>query len=81
MREFKDDDGQQWVARALEEATPRHHGKWYLVFQPADDPTRSHPLPEIRWQTQATADRTLNTMSEFELRRRLNSALRRHAAA
>jgi hypothetical protein len=28
-------------------------------------------MPEVRWQTQATAQRTLRTMSDFELRRRL----------
>jgi hypothetical protein len=29
-------------------------------------------MPEVRWQTSATAARTLQTMSDFELRRRLH---------
>lgn len=82
MRQFEDGDGKTWVARAIEETTtPRHHGRWYLVFQPFDAPTQTYPVPEIRWQTAATAVRTLKTMSEFELRRRLGSAVLRHVVA
>ena len=77
MRVFSNDDGQKWVAKAVEEDTPRHHGTWYLVFHPENDASLLHPVPEIRWQTAATADRTLKSMSEFELRRRTNSAVRR----
>ena len=77
MRVFTNDDGLKWVAKAVEEDTPRHHGTWYLVFHPFDDASLLHPVPEIRWQTAATAARTLATMSEFELRRRANAAARR----
>ena len=77
MRVFTNDDGQKWVAKAVEEDTPRHHGTWYLVFHPENDASLLHPVPDIRWQTAATADRTLKSMSEFELRRRANSAARR----
>jgi hypothetical protein len=34
-------------------------------------------MPEVRWQTRASAERTLATMSEFELRRRLHLVQRR----
>jgi hypothetical protein len=81
MKQFTDEAGKQWVAAAFKEDTPRHHGIWFMAFHAADDPSRSYPLPEIRWQTSATAARTLKTMSEFELRRRLQSALQRNAAA
>ncbi|MGQ0814394.1 MAG: hypothetical protein ACT4O1_07995 [Gemmatimonadota bacterium] len=77
MKAFSDDNGQNWVATALEEDTPRHHGTWYLVFHPQSDPARVYPVPEIRWQTAPTAARTLTTMSDFELRRRLKSAILR----
>ena len=77
MKQFTDERGESWVATALEEHTPRHHGRWYLVFHPAGQDDQYVPVPEVRWQTSATAARTLKTMSEFELRRRLSSALKR----
>jgi hypothetical protein len=77
MRVFTNADGQSWVAKAVEEDTPRHHGTWYLVFHPESDAAHLYPVPEIRWQNAATAARTLKAMSEFELRRRANSAVRR----
>jgi hypothetical protein len=77
MTRFEDTDGTAWVASALEEPTPRHHGRWYLVFHPADSPAAVLAMPEVRWQTRATAERTLRTMSVFELRRRLGTVRRR----
>lgn len=70
MKTFADETGTQWVASAREEGTPRHHTRWYLVFEAADGSVL--PMPEVRWQTRATAERTLLTMSDFELRRRLH---------
>ena len=78
MKEFKDEQGRSWVATALRETTERHHGVWYLVFHPSGDPARHLDVDEVRWQTEATAARTLRTMSEFELRRRLKTAVARH---
>lgn len=80
MKNFQDEQGRSWVAGAREEQTPRHHGRWYLVFQPVDDAGCVLPMPEVRWQTPASAERTLNTMSEFELRRRLHLLLERAEA-
>jgi hypothetical protein len=77
MRTFLDAAGRAWVASAREESTPRHHGRWYLVFHPEGGPDDLFAMPEVRWQTAATAERTLRTMSEFELRRRLDNVLRR----
>jgi hypothetical protein len=79
MKQFTDDRGAQWIATAMEEATQRHHGTWYLAFHPVEDPQQRYAMPEVRWQTAATAARTLKTMSDFELRRRLNSLLVRNA--
>lgn len=84
MIEFKDAAGADWVATAVEEDTPRHHGRWHMVFHPAGDRSALHPVGEVRWQTRATAERTLRTMSAFELRRRLGTARARrghHAKA
>ena len=79
MKRFTDATGAHWVADALEERTPRHHGRWFLVFHPDQDAYRTMAMPEVRWQTYETADRTLQTMSVFELRRRLDVARRRYA--
>ena len=65
-----DASGTSWVASAREEETPRHHTRWYLVFEGPDGTVL--PMPEVRWQTRATAERTLLTMSDFELRRRIH---------
>ena len=77
MRNFLDDQGREWTATAREESTPRHHGRWYLAFHPAADAAALLPLPEIRWQTEQSAARTLRTMSEFALLRRLLAARNR----
>lgn len=74
MRSFTDESGQDWITAVREEETPRHHGRWYLVFHPADAAGSEFAVPELRWQTQATAERTIRTMSEVELRRRLRIA-------
>jgi hypothetical protein len=80
MRTFSDEAGREWVATAREEQTPRHHGRWFLVMHPADQPALELSEPEVRWQTAASADRTLRTMSVFELRRRLGIGLGRPGA-
>ena len=80
MRSFVAADGRPWLASAREEQTPRHHGRWYLIFHEAEDDGRLYPMPEVRWQTRQSAERTLRTMSEFELRRRLDTVLGRAAA-
>jgi hypothetical protein len=77
MKQFSDDAGTVWVAGAREEDTPRHHGRWYLIFHRSDDESATLSMPEVRWQTRATAERTLKTMSDFELRRRLHIVLER----
>lgn len=79
MRTFEAAGGERWVAGAREESTPRHHGRWYMILHPEQDSARVLALPEIRWQTRATAERTIETMSLFELRRRLDIALGRTA--
>ncbi len=81
MTEFNDGRGTSWIADTIEEDTPRHHGRWYLVFHPAGQDSPPLPTPEVRWQTRAEADRTLATMSLFELRRRLAGTERRAGAA
>lgn len=59
------------MATALEESTPRHHGRFYLVFHPADEEHPVLAMPEVRWQSRVTAERTLRTAGLWELQRRL----------
>ena len=77
MRGFTDDDGAAWTAEAREEQTPRHHGRWFLVFRSGNE---EYEMPEVRWQTQPSAQRILTTASEFELRRRLKNVRARNAS-
>jgi hypothetical protein len=77
MKTFRGEDGREWVATSAEEDAPRHHGRWYMVLHPAEQPDVKIVLPEVRWQTAQTADRSIRTMSEFELRRRLRMASHR----
>jgi hypothetical protein len=77
MRSFTDDAGTEWIADAHEEDTPRHHGRWYLVFRSGE---QELPMPEVRWQTRSSAERIIKTMSDFELRRRLKNVRARNAS-
>ena len=77
MRTFTDEHGTQWTAEVREEQTPRHHGRWYLVLRSG---TEQLEVPEVRWQTQPSANRILKTASDFELRRRLKNARARYAS-
>jgi hypothetical protein len=81
MRTFDDANGATWVASTREENSPRHHGRWYLVFHVEGEPEKLLGMPEVRWQTRASAIRTLATMSVFELRRRLDLVQRRLGVA
>ncbi len=75
MRSFTDKSGRDWKVTAREEDTPRHHGRWHLLFHPADTAVGQElHLPEVQWQTRETAQRTILSMSEVELRRRLEVA-------
>lgn len=79
MKTFRDAQGTRWTATVRQEDTPRHHGRWYLVFE-AEDGHSALPMGEVRWQTRASAERTIRTMSEAELRRRLASLVDRTAS-
>lgn len=79
MKTFLDGAGTRWTATVGEEDTPRHHGRWYLVFE-AEDGSSALPMGEVRWQTRASAERTIRTMSDAELRRRLASLVDRTAS-
>lgn len=81
MRTFQDLEGRAWTASAREEQTPRHHGRWYLVFHPEDAGEPVLAMPEVRWQSRASAERTLRTMGTWELQRRLQWLVDRETPA
>jgi hypothetical protein len=80
MREFTDGAGARWVAAVRERPGPDYKGRYYFFAEPQDG-GEGVPLVDVRWNSERTAQRTLETMSEVELRRRLRSALGRGAGA
>jgi hypothetical protein len=73
MREFEDGDGVRWRAEVAERGGPDYKGRYHLVMTELDG-TEVVALEDVRWNSERSADRTLGTMSEVELRRRLRSA-------
>lgn len=80
MREFSDESGRIWVGTIQEAAGTDYKGRFYFLFRPeGDDAGDEVSLTDVRWNSERTAARTLRTMSDVELRRRLRSALGRSA--
>ncbi|HSR40899.1 MAG TPA: hypothetical protein VLL48_01975 [Longimicrobiales bacterium] len=78
MRDFQDQDGGAWVGTVRERPGPDYKGRYHLYLRPADGGEEDGvSLLDVRWNSRKTAERTLETMSEVELRRRLRSALGR----
>lgn len=80
MRDFTDQDGRTWTAAVGEAAGPDYKGRFYLVMEPVGEGGEAVSLVDIRWNSRRTAQRTLDTMSVVELRRRLRSGLGRASA-
>ena len=73
MREFTDADGRAWVASAVEEDGTDYKGRFHLVMSPSDSGDVV-ALKDVRWNSERSARRTVESMSVVELRRRLRSA-------
>jgi len=76
MREFTDIDGESWIATTAEEGGVDYKGRRYLVLRPGKG-GESVELKDVRWNSERSARRTLETMSTVELRRRLRLAVGR----
>lgn len=75
MRTFQDDEGQSWIASVRERTGRDYKGRYWLVMVPEGAAVEEGvELTDVRWNSARTADRTLETMSKKELRRRLRSA-------
>lgn len=77
VREFDDETGTRWIAGTEERAGVDYQGRFHFVAWPADGTGERVALGDVRWNSEPTARRTLETMSDVELRRRLRSAVGR----
>jgi hypothetical protein len=73
MREFEDHDGERWKAGIGSRDGLDYKGRFFFVVTPVKGGP-SVELQDVRWNSEHTARRTLATMSDVELRRRLRSA-------
>ena len=80
MREFTDQSGNGWVASVASSDGPDYKGRFHLVLRPIEG-DEEVALVDVRWNSERSAQRTLDTMSVVELRRRLRSAVGRQAAS
>jgi hypothetical protein len=75
MRKFLDHNGNSWIAVAKEDSTMDYKGRYYMYLREESGPEgKGHALSDVRWNSEEVASRTLQTMSDVELRRRLRSA-------
>ena len=80
MREFADGAGVVWVASVRERFGDDYKGRFSFILTPrGEGDGEPVGLVDICWNSLETAERTLRTMSETELRRRLYSAMGRSA--
>lgn len=75
MRTFEDEQGRLWIASVRSRPGTDYKGRYYFFLVPeGGEDADGVALIDIRWNTERTARRTLETMSDVELRRRLRSA-------
>lgn len=73
MRRFQDENGLEWSAAVARHEGMDYKGAFHFCMTPADGGAAVE-LQDVRWNSERTAQRTLETMSVVELRRRLRSA-------
>ena len=76
MRAFTDREGNDWIATVRSQDGADYKGRHYFVLRRSDGDEEVE-LTDVRWNSERTAARTLETASVAELRRRLRSALGR----
>jgi len=74
MRNFEDHQGTVWTATVAQTPGIDYKGRFHLSLRRADGAGPELALEDVRWNSERTARRTLETMSGLELRRRLRSA-------
>lgn len=80
FREFEDEAGVTWRAGVDARGGLDYKGRYFFVARVAgDDSGVPLSLEDLRWNSEATARRTIETMAGVELRRRLREAKSRVA--
>ncbi len=80
MRKFVDDKGRTWTASVARSESGDYKGRCHLALEEASSAgKRRVELADVRWNSLRTGERTVETMSDVELRRRLRAALGRDA--
>lgn len=74
MRVFVDSEGGRWSVGVGERPGLDYKGRYRFEARLESDPGTVVALDDVRWNSEATARRTLETMSEVELGRRLRWA-------
>ena len=75
MRSFQDESGRTWIATVRERPGHDYKGRYSFVFAlEGEEGGEAIELADVRWNSLKTAQRTLATTSDVELRRRLRSA-------
>ena len=78
MRQFLDHAGNSWIATVKEDSSLDYKGRYFMCLREENvTEGNGHALMDIRWNSEEVASRTLKTMSDVELRRRLRSAIGR----
>jgi hypothetical protein len=73
-RPVVDGGGRAWIALAVESTVAHLKKGAVLAFRPADDPVAEPIRTPVEFNSAAAADFALRTMSDKELRRRLDWA-------
>lgn len=72
MREFQDEHGATWIASVQQREDGDYKGRFcFRVSLKEGADALAVLLEDVCWNSSKTAERTLRTMSEGELRRRL----------
>ena len=74
MREITDEDGNRWEAVAVEKVVAHLKKGAQLAFRAADDPAAEPVRTPVEFNSPQAAELAIRTMSEKELRRRLEWA-------
>ncbi|HEX8696801.1 MAG TPA: hypothetical protein VF746_30560 [Longimicrobium sp.] len=74
MREITDDGGRVWQPVAVESTVAHLKKGATLAFRPTDDPTAEPVRTAIAFNSMAAAEFAIGTMSEKDLKRRLEWA-------
>lgn len=78
MRQFLDHAGNSWIATVKEDSSLDYKGRYFMYLREENvTEGNGYALMDIRWNSEEVASRTLKTMSDVELRRRLRSAIGR----